>query len=95
MLSRHAELPVNGTGCKYHRFGRVRAICRDHLFLFSGKLYALHLFLQKCGSECIRMLPEFHREIKSADSGQSGIIVHIIRIDHLSAAHRLFFGQKQ
>lgn len=47
--------------------------------------------LGKFRSQPVRMLPEFHSQVKAVDSRKAGVIIYLVGGQHLSAADHLFF----
>ena len=91
-FSRHPEFPVSGSGCQQYGFCLIdgsgstgdfpRSVC---IFL-----YVIHFIADERNLQCFCMLLKFLCQIKPIGFRQSQIIINFLRINHLSATHRLF-----
>ena len=95
-LARHAQLPVHSSGGKYKRPGLIGISLAHHALdcAFSSILDIQNLVLHEPGSQTVCVFPEFNPQVVSADSGKSGIVVHLIGGQDLASADHCLFYHK-
>ena len=82
------------TGGKDHRTGLQFLVARIDAFVIASFFHTVYRSLQELRSQFLCMMPERHSHIESTDAGKSQIVIHLIGIEDLTAAHGLFFYNK-
>ncbi len=86
---------VDGACSQDDRFGlQISAIGADCFacpFVFDGQTACFPEF----HAQVIRMFSKFHTHVKAVDGRQTQIVVHLVGIQHLTAAHGIFLQYQQ
>ena len=86
----HAQMAVGSAGGYNNRPGLKIPFRCFHQLAILGILHAKHIRFHEFRLHFFRMLPELHPHVKTVDSGQPQIIVHLIGVEHLTSAHGIF-----
>ena len=96
-LPRHAQLPVDSSGGKY-KGPCLIGVALTHHALDGAPASILDfqdLVLHEPGSQTVRVFPKLKPQIVSADSGKSGIVIHLIRGQDLASADHGLLNHKR
>ena len=94
-LTGHAQLRMDGAGSQYHGSRLQRPVIRHHRLCIPIVLNGTDTCLRKLHPQLIRMVPELHAHVKAVDARHPQIIVYLIGVEHLPAAHRRLFHHQQ
>ncbi len=93
LLSRHGKLTRRIAACQNNCLRFKNALFRLNFFNGAGKIHAQDLRFKALHAHFIDMLRKFHPKVKTVDPRKSRKIIHLIRIQHLTAAHIVFLYQ--
>ena len=82
----HAQQPMVGSGRQDHRTGRQVSLCRFNHLSIPFLTDRCHCSRQERSSHAFGVFMKFLCQFHAADPRQSGVVIHIIRIEHLTAA---------
>ena len=80
---------------KNHRFRLQFSCVRAHQLAVPFVLQGEGFPFPEFHPQLIRMLPKFHSQIKSVNPWKPRIIIHLIGVQHLSAAHGILLQHHQ
>ena len=93
LFSRNIKQAMLCTHRKNYASGTIYlAICVDRFdpaFLLNIKMS--YFYINKGNAKSVCMFPHLHPKFKTTDSGKPRIIIHLICVQHLTAAHVLLF----
>ena len=91
LLTGDAELSVARAGRQDHGFGLVDFVLRVHLLDVLGQLELRDFRGHEFCTEVVGVVTHFHGQIHAGDARKARIVVNLIGIDDLAAAHEVLF----
>ena len=94
-LTGHSQMRMNCPGSQNYRHGFQASVIGVYQLIIAFIFYRKDLRLPEFHTQPVRMLAKLHSHVETIDARHSQIVIHLIGIQHLSAAHGIFFYNQQ